>query len=152
MIDHVEMVVSIVKIDHDTIERKEWYTNGQLSTWEFFRNGKREGERKSWRENGQLCEQAFYRDGKLEGKHMLWYENGNPYDQSFYRTNKRHGEFKFWHLDGQILVWKFFIEGMNTRLGRVEIRAFLRIMKNFRRDVIRSTNTVLISDLIKIIS
>ena len=50
-------------------EHKEWHSNGQLSTHEFYKNGKLDGECKEWFEDGQLYIYEFYKNGQLDGEY-----------------------------------------------------------------------------------
>jgi len=158
-----------------TNEYKSWYENGQLDR-EFYRDGDME-ERKFYHENGQLFSRELYRNGKVEGCYRQWHDNGHPESTSFYRNGKSEGSRTFWFPDGHVEIKDFCRNGKREGIckiwnedGQCEFhafyrndqavdanftfrkkRVFLRIIRSFRKRIIHTANTILISDLSNII-
>jgi hypothetical protein len=115
---------------------KTWYRNGFIRSrkvlycfsapYEFYQNGKIEGEYKEWYEDGTPLEHKLYKKGKLEGKHKLWYDNGQLYILWHHRdgniiTIKRYSR------DGTIIRNSlYFAETVFIDFPRKSERAFLR--------------------------
>jgi hypothetical protein len=69
-------------------EFKDWFDNGQLYEYFFFKNGEKHGEYKSWHVNGLLYKHYFYKDGELDGEIKMWYSNGKLEEHHIYKEDE----------------------------------------------------------------
>ena len=77
-----------------------WHENGQKSSEENYKDGKRDGLAKGWHENGQKSGEVTYKDGKEDGLWTSWYENG----QKRYEINYKDGKLmsaEIWKPNGE---------------------------------------------------
>jgi antitoxin component YwqK of YwqJK toxin-antitoxin module len=78
---------------------KKWYENGQLNIEENYKEGKKDGLYKKWYYNSQIKREGSYKDGEYDGLQRMWYENG----QLDREVNFKYGELisiKCWSKDG----------------------------------------------------
>ena len=67
-------------------EYKKWWSNGQLFTHAFYKDGEKDGEYKGWHISGKLGQHGFYENGKKEGERKEWFRDGKPYIHDFWKN------------------------------------------------------------------
>ena len=83
-----------------------WHENGQKSSEETFKQGKKEGLETSWYSNGQKEREGNYKDGKKDGPRTRWHENGQVWAEGVYKDGKKISD-KYWNSKGEpVDTWK----------------------------------------------
>jgi antitoxin component YwqK of YwqJK toxin-antitoxin module len=132
-------------------ELKIWHENGQLSSHEFYKNGKREGVRKRWHKSGQLMALESYRNGSQDGEQKDYYGNGYIWAKMTIRNGHRIGEYKFWREDGDLALYVFYLPKKCTQFSMKKKNAILSVKSRFHVRANQVVNTYLIFDLAKIV-
>ena len=78
----------------------ELYDNGQKSSEENWKDGKRNGLNLGWHENGQKDSEANYKDGMTVGLEVWWHENGQKSGELNFKDGEPISE-KWWNSKGE---------------------------------------------------
>ena len=78
----------------------ELYDNGQKSSEENWKDGKRNGLNLGWHENGQKDSEANYKDGMTDGLAVWWHENGQKSGELNFKDGELISE-KWWNSKGE---------------------------------------------------
>jgi antitoxin component YwqK of YwqJK toxin-antitoxin module len=128
-----------------------WYADGQIKSYEYYKNGVRHGESKFWYENGKIWAIEVYRDGKLEGEIKVWHENGQISIREFFRDGNLIGERKVWTEDGN-LTSTYVTDKREINLSWETKYALLNLKRRlYLRRTAPVTDSYVIPDLSKII-
>lgn len=96
----------------------EWifYVNrGQDTvTVENYNNGVLDGLQTTYFSNRQIASKVFYKEGKKTGSYSEYYKNGQLEQEGHYVDNEPDGEIKFWYNTGQIKRKGQYIKGDKT--------------------------------------
>ncbi len=96
--------------------RQFYYSNGQLGSDGYFRNGIEEGKFKSWATNGNQTASWEVLDGKEHGFIQCWYDNGNKKKETFLDREVRKGLEKTWFETGQPRSIGLYVDGKEQGL------------------------------------
>jgi antitoxin component YwqK of YwqJK toxin-antitoxin module len=92
--------------------RAEWFhENGQLMTYIYYIDGKRNGVNEDFFEDGRLSERSVYIDGKRNGLHEEYYPNGQLMERRHYIYGKGNGLWERYDEDGTLLTSDYYIDG-----------------------------------------
>ena len=85
---------------------------------------------------------------------MSYYADGRPEEREFYLNRKLSGIHKFWLENGYLSECEFYRDGelIDAKFTFLKKRRLLRVIKYYRKRTINLTNTMLISDLVDVIS
>ena len=86
-----------------------YYSNGNIESKIYFKEGKLHGSRRDYYENGQLKFSTFYINQTdktiTEGPFVSYYENGQiQLEVSYFKDGKENGPFKYYDENGQIIL------------------------------------------------
>ena len=79
----------------------EWWSKGQKSSEETYKDGKRDGLSTVWYPNGQKETEETYKDGNYNGR-TDWWENGQKKFEITYKDDELISEEKRWNKDGSV--------------------------------------------------
>lgn len=90
---------------------------------------------------------------RVEGTWKSWRDNGSVFVKQFFRNGWREGEIKSWDVDGQIRKQEFYKNGnrIDPCFTRNKKFGFCRIKRYFQKGSLSLLDTVLISDLFRIV-
>lgn len=100
-----------------------YFTNGNIFSEEFYRNGKLDGVVKNYYSNKNLTEETVYKDGLKNGVSKVYTERGILIEEVIYVNGKLNGPAKYYDLKGKIKEegvykdntregkWEFYIDG-----------------------------------------
>ena len=81
---------------------KQFHTNGQIYTYWFFKDGKKEGKCIAYYDDGKKCSEINYTEGRREGLVKEWYENGNMKVEMIYVNDIKEGESTQYYESGEV--------------------------------------------------
>lgn len=108
-----------------------YFTNRQLSTKEYYQQGRKNGPYEWYFDSGRLYERGTYRNGVRDGPYEAYWENGDLYEQGTYRSGDFDGA-RAWYLNGSLIELVTYangvIDGLYERYddaGSVQLRGIL---------------------------
>jgi antitoxin component YwqK of YwqJK toxin-antitoxin module len=80
----------------DTIEKTEYYPNGNIKVHGSYKNNLRDGLWEYYHPNGKLWSKGNFKEGKSEGIFTIYNEDGTLFMQSSYKNGKPDGKWIFY--------------------------------------------------------
>ncbi len=80
----------------DTLEKTEYYPNGQIRIKGTYKNNKRDGEWIYYFEDGKVWSQGTFKDGKSDGVFTVYNKDGSLFMRSSYKNGKPDGKWLFY--------------------------------------------------------
>jgi antitoxin component YwqK of YwqJK toxin-antitoxin module len=80
----------------DTIQKTEYYPNGNVRVKGTFKNNLKDGEWEYYYENGKLWSKGTFRNGKSEGIFTIYNKDGTLFMKSSYKNGKPDGKWLFY--------------------------------------------------------
>lgn len=99
----MECIIDTTNNKSDTLEKTEYYNNGNIKITGKFKSNKRDGEWKFYYKNGQLWSKGTFVDGKSHGLFVIYNEDGTLFMQSSYKKGKPDG------------IWIFYEKGKKKK-------------------------------------
>ncbi len=80
----------------DTIEKTEYYPNGQIRVKGTYKNNLRDGEWTYFFENGNIWSKGTFKQGKSDGIFTIYNKDGSLFMKSSYKMGKPNGKWQFY--------------------------------------------------------
>jgi len=91
---------------------KEWYSNGNISKDQNFKNGIHHGECKAYFENGNIWQEYNFKNGKQHGINNEFYEDGSKNITCVFKDGKEHGMREQYYPSGELENRANYIDGL----------------------------------------
>jgi len=122
----------------ETTVKTEYWDNGQKSSEENYKDGKKDGVWTQWFENGQKESEENFKNGKEEGLNTSWYENGQKMYEVNYKDGKQNGVCLWSHENGQKRFERTFkddkLDGIYIVWNENGQKRFQRILKDGKKE------------------
>ena len=88
---------------------KNFFSTGEISVIDHFKDGKQHGEFKSFHKNGNISMKGNFFEGKQNGDWYEYYEDGALYWKLNYKNGlKKDGLFEMFHQNGKLRSKVFY--------------------------------------------
>lgn len=91
-----EIILDTTENKNDTLEKTEYYPNGNIKIKGTYKNNLRHGEWQYFYKNGQLWSKGTFINGKSNGKFIIYEEDGKLFMQSSYKNGIPDGLWVFY--------------------------------------------------------
>lgn len=91
-----EYIIDTTEQKHDTIEKTEYYPNGNIKVKGTYKNNLRHGEWQYFHKNGQIWSKGTFYEGKSNGIFNIYEEDGKLFMQSSYKQGIPDGLWIFY--------------------------------------------------------
>ena len=100
-----------------------YYSNGNILSEEFYRDGKLHGDLKTYYKNGKVTEHSQYKNGLLDGVSKKYSDSEVLIEEVIFVGGKENGIAKYYELNGNLKEtgmykngfrkgkWEFYIDG-----------------------------------------
>ncbi len=92
----MECVIDTTNHKSDTLEKTEYYKNGNIKITGQYKSNERDGEWQYFYKNGQLWSKGTFVNGKSDGLFVIYNEDGTLFMQSSYKEGKPDGSWIFY--------------------------------------------------------
>ncbi|HSX37482.1 MAG TPA: hypothetical protein VLE95_01470 [Chlamydiales bacterium] len=107
-------------------ERRYFYENGQLKTFEPYTQGRLHGEVLLYWPNGKLKRKSHFQMGVREGLDQMWSEEGQLVDEGAYNQGKPVGVHRRWSLQGDWIEEIEYIDSVRFNFRQWDEQGQLR--------------------------
>ena len=92
----INCVIDTTKGKSDTLEKTEYYNNGNVKITGKYKSNDRDGEWQYFYKSGQLWSKGTFVNGKSHGLFVIYNEDGTLFMQSSYKDGKPDGTWIFY--------------------------------------------------------
>lgn len=94
--------------DQYTGEYKQYFPNGKIDIYCFYKDGKYDGEYKQYYPDGKIYIHCFYKDREYNGEYMEYFEDEQINIHCFYEDGVLNGEYKRYYLQEILYIHCFY--------------------------------------------